>query len=83
MRLSDTSMTIARTVAPPAVKPRPMVIGPTRAADQCVHCGARNHSVCNVIPLRDLDRLAATAVSVNIETGHWLIQEGDPAEHFL
>ncbi len=76
-------MTNARTVARPGPQPRPMVIEPSRAADQCIHCGARNYSVCNVIPFRDLDRLAATAVTMNVETGRSFIQEGDPAEHFF
>jgi CRP/FNR family transcriptional regulator len=75
-------MTVARTITRP-VQPRPIIIEPTRAADQCVHCGARNYSVCNAIPMHDLDRLAATAVSMNVEAGRAFIQEGDPAEHFF
>lgn len=76
-------MTFARTLAGPVTQPRPIVIETTRAADQCIHCGARNFSVCNVIPVKDLDRLAATAVSMNVEGGRSFIREGDPAEHFF
>ena len=73
----------ARTAARPALQPRPIVIEPSRAADQCLHCGARNYSVCNVIPMGELERLAATAVTMNVEAGRAFIQEGDPAEHFF
>jgi CRP/FNR family transcriptional regulator len=75
-------MTVAKIVAR-AAPLRPIVIEPRRAADQCLHCGARNYSVCNVIPVRDLDRLPVTAVSLNVEAGRAFIQEGDVAEHFF
>ncbi len=82
-RLPDTRMTVVRPVARPASQPRPIVIEPSRGADQCIHCGARNYSVCNAIPVDDLDRLAAAAMSMNVETGRAFIREGDPAEHFF
>ena len=83
LRPHHTCMSVSRTFAGPPAQPRPIVIEPNRAADQCLHCGARNHSVCNAIPLPDLERLAATAVSMNVETGRGFIHEGDPAEHFF
>jgi CRP/FNR family transcriptional regulator, anaerobic regulatory protein len=76
-------MTVARTVARPAAQARPVIIDTARPADQCIHCGARHYSVCNVIPAGDLDRLAATAVTMNVESGRTFICEGDPAEHFF
>jgi len=76
-------MTLTRTAARPVAQPRPVVIEPSRAADQCIHCGARQYSVCNVIPARDLDRLAAAAVNINVESGRSFIREGEPAEHFF
>jgi CRP/FNR family transcriptional regulator len=76
-------MTAARSLARRAIQPRPIIIDTTRPADQCIHCGARNFSVCNVIPAMDLDRLAATATSMNVDAGRSFIREGDPAEHFF
>jgi CRP/FNR family transcriptional regulator, anaerobic regulatory protein len=83
LRPPDTCMTIARTYARPVTQPRPIVIEPSRAADQCIHCGARQYSVCNAIPDQDLDRLAAAAVTMNVEAGRSFIREGEPAEHFF
>lgn len=74
---------IARVEAHPVTQPRRIVIEPNRAADQCIHCGAREFSVCNAIPRHVLERLAAVGVSMSVETGHSFISEGDPAEHFF
>ena len=76
-------MTVARAISQPATQRRPIIIEASRAADQCIHCGARNFSVCNVIPAKDLDRLAAAAVSMNVEAGRSFIRESEPAEHFF
>ena len=76
-------MTLVRTAARPAPRPRAVVVEPGRAVEQCLHCDARKHSVCNAIPALDLDRLATTAVSMNVESGRAFIREGDPAEHFF
>ena len=76
-------MTSVRTAARPAAQARQVVIEAGRPAEQCIHCEARKYSVCNVIPVHDLDRLAATAVSMNVQSGRAFIREGDPAEHFF
>lgn len=62
---------------------RPLLVDPHRTAQDCAHCGARAHSVCNAMDGRDLDRLAAVAVQLTIEPGRSFIDEGDPAEHFF
>ena len=76
-------MTIARALPQSLTQPRQIVIETTRGIEQCLHCGAREFSVCNAIPLRDLDRLAANALNIGVEAGRAFIQEGDPAEHFF
>ncbi len=62
---------------------RPLLVDPHRSGNDCAHCGARAHSVCNAIDGRDLDRLAAVAVQLSIEPGRCFIDEGDPAENFF
>jgi len=76
-------MTTARAHAHPLAQPRPFVVEATRGVEQCIHCGAREFSVCNAIPTPDLDRLAAAALTMSVEEGRAFIQEGDPAEHFF
>ncbi|MCW3477799.1 Crp/Fnr family transcriptional regulator [Limobrevibacterium gyesilva] len=66
-----------------AVRARPIVLEPLAAAEPCAHCDARSYSVCNAIEIKDLERLAAMAVSISVEPGRSFIVEGDPAEHFF
>jgi len=76
-------MTTARALSRPATRTRPIVVDAARAIDQCIHCGARGYSVCNVIEARDLDRLANAATTMTVAAGRSFIREGDPAEHFF
>jgi CRP/FNR family transcriptional regulator len=76
-------MTTAQALSRPAIGPRPIVVAALRAADQCVHCGARGYSVCNAIEARDLDRLANAATTMTVAARQGFIAEGDPAEHFF
>lgn len=62
---------------------RPLLIDPHREPSICQHCQARPFSVCSVIDDADLERLAAAAVTMSVQSGHSFIQEGDPAEHFF
>jgi CRP/FNR family transcriptional regulator len=62
---------------------RPLVVEAIRPADPCASCEARPFSVCNAIEPRDLDRLAAMAVTLTIDAGRSFIEEGDSAEHFF
>ena len=38
-------MTTARALSRPVIGPRPIIVDAMRAADQCIHCGARGYSV--------------------------------------
>jgi len=60
-----------------------MIVESVRPSEPCSACDARSFSVCNAIELRDLDRLAALAVSLTVEAGRTFIEEGDPAECFF
>lgn len=62
---------------------RPLVLEPLHATQTCATCAARATSVCNAIEDKDLDRLAATAVSMTVRPGHVFIEEGDTAEYFF
>ena len=65
------------------VRLRPLAVEALRPSEPCVRCDARPSSVCNAIESRDLERLAALAVSISVDAGRTFIEEGDPAEHFF
>lgn len=66
-----------------SLRRRPLVLEPLHAAQTCATCAARSTSVCNAIEDKDLDRLAATAVSMTVRPGHVFIREGETAEYFF
>jgi CRP/FNR family transcriptional regulator len=61
---------------------RPLVIG-DHGGEPCAHCDVRHQSVCSAIEDSDLARLAAVAVSRDIERGRVFIEEGEPATDFF
>jgi len=52
-------------------------------AEPCTSCGARGASVCAALDGRDLERLAALAVPLEVPAGRGFIAEGDLADHFF
>ena len=62
---------------------RPLIVESVRPSEPCAACDARPFSVCNAIDQRDIERLAALAVSLTVDAGRTFIEEGDPAEHFF
>lgn len=62
---------------------RPLIVESVRPSEPCAACEARPFSVCNAIDQRDIERLAALAVSLSVDAGRTFIEEGDPAEHFF
>ena len=62
---------------------RPIVLDHGAAGEVCSHCDARPFSVCNAIPDRELARLAAAALVIEIPAGSTFIDEGEPATSFF
>lgn len=61
---------------------RPIVIGDVASAEPCASCNARHRSVCSAINDADLARLAAVAVTRELDKGQMFIEEGRPATDF-
>ena len=51
-------------------------------AAKCGHCAIRSASMCQAVPQKHLDWLAAAAVTATVEPGGRIIVEGDAAENF-
>jgi len=62
---------------------RPVVVVSHGHLDQCAHCDARPHSVCNAVPDQEMARLASAAVAGAVASGSTFIDEGEPADAFF
>ena len=60
---------------------RPILVG--ELPEPCGHCDARGSSVCSALDDKDMNRLAAIAVVMEIAPGQSFIEEGERAEHFF
>jgi CRP/FNR family transcriptional regulator, anaerobic regulatory protein len=62
---------------------RSLVFDRHAGAETCIHCDARQASVCNAIPEADIARLSAVAVAMDAKPHTTFIDEGEPASHFF
>ncbi len=64
---------------------QPRLVGAVSGAkiDHCTGCESRGESICSVIDLHDLDRLAQAADMIKIEAGTAFMAEGEAAASFF
>jgi CRP/FNR family transcriptional regulator, anaerobic regulatory protein len=62
---------------------RSIQLDPHGSTDPCARCDARQVSVCNAIPDREIAKLASAAVQMEAAPGMTFIDEGEPADHFF
>jgi CRP/FNR family transcriptional regulator len=74
--MSLASLSTAILAAAPVVVSR-------NQSSRCETCSARSLSVCAVVRPEDLKRLSAARASQHVAAGEVLLNEGDPATHFL
>jgi CRP/FNR family transcriptional regulator len=63
--------------------PRPSTYFADAKSTPCESCPARALSICGAIERGDLSRLAASRATQRVKSGETLVDEGEPATHFL